>query len=137
MFISKGILPFLEELRPYAEDIRKELDAFNYGVHLDRFMKIKRQLEGAGRHSEAGLIVDVIKKELSNLDGIHKKLVEIYSSLSTVPAEGKGQSRLEREDRPEPRPQEPRDEPTDELGIEMPQEKKIEFPEEARAVPGI
>lgn len=121
------------DLKGILEDIRRELDAFNYGVHLDRFMKIKRQLEGAGRHSEASMIVDIIKKELTNVDGIHKKLVEVYSTLSSVPAEGRGQERLEHKEKPAPKPEEP----TDELGIEMPQEREIEFPEEARAVPGL
>lgn len=126
------------DLKGVLEDIRTELDAVNYGTHLERMMSIKAKLEGAGRHSEAGMVVDIIKKELSNLDGIHKKLVELYSSLSAVP-----RSNEPREKHQGPKPNQRQEKPvpteseTDELGIELPEEPNIEFPEEARTVPGM
>jgi hypothetical protein len=73
------------DLRKVMDLIKEELDTFNYGEHLEMFMRIKGELTAAGRHSEASMVVDIIKKELGNVDGIHKKLVEIYSSLGQVP----------------------------------------------------
>ena len=106
------------DLKGVLEDIRSELDAFNYGTHLDKFMQIKRRLEGAGYRSEANMVTEIVKKELSNLDGIHKKLVELYTSLSQIPSQG-------------------REKPEREMKRERPVEKEIEFPEEARTVPGL
>lgn len=90
--------------------IKSELDTFNYGEHLETFMQIRSELLAAGRHSEASMVVDIIKKELSNIDGIHKKLVELYTNLSQIPRERKEpktevtKSREPRIERPEPQP---------------------------------
>ena len=67
------------------ESIKEELDIFNYGVHLDKLMQIRAQLTALGRHSEADMILGIIKKELDDVEGIHKKLVEVYTSLGQVP----------------------------------------------------
>lgn len=83
-------------LSQVLEAIKTELDAFNYGLHLNRLMDIKKQLESLGRHSEAGSILEIIKKELNGIDGIHKKLVDVYTSLSQIP-----------KSRPSPKPSEP------------------------------
>lgn len=85
--------------------IKEELDVFNYGEHLEKFMRIRGELLAAGRHSEAGMLVDIIKKELSNIDGIHKKLVELYSSLGQVP--NNREHKREPEVPRQPRPAEP------------------------------
>jgi hypothetical protein len=87
------------------EMIKEELDAFNYGVHLDNMMKIRGHLIALGRNSEADTILDIIKKELDDIDGIHKKLVEVYTSLGQVPRQRKQVSKpRELPIRPEGRP---------------------------------
>lgn len=65
--------------------IKEELDIFNYGVHLDKMIQIRNMLIGLNYHSEADMVVDIIKKDLDDLDGIHKKLVELYTALSQIP----------------------------------------------------
>ena len=74
-----------DDLSSVLSDIKVEIDAFNYGVHLNRLMEIKAKLEKMGRHSEAGEILDIIKKDLNDIDGIHKGLVEVYTSLGQIP----------------------------------------------------
>jgi len=73
------------DISSVMEMIKDELDAFNYGVHLDKMMKIRGHLLALGRNSEADIVLDIIKKELDDIDGIHKKLVEVYTSLGQVP----------------------------------------------------
>ena len=73
------------DIASIMEMIKEELDAFNYGVHLDNMMKIRSHLTALGRNSEADIVLDIIKKELDDIDGIHKKLVEVYTSLGQVP----------------------------------------------------
>lgn len=87
--------------------IKEELDTFNYGEHLEKFMRIRSELTTAGRHSEAQQIVDIIKKELNNIDGIHKKLIEVYSSLGSVPQRRAPESRQEKRQPMEPEIQRP------------------------------
>jgi len=74
-----------EDLPSVMGMIKEELDAFNYGVHLDKLIQIRGHLIALGRNSEADVVLDVIKKELDDIDGIHKKLVEVYTSLGQVP----------------------------------------------------
>ncbi len=93
------------ELGGVLSAIKEEMDALNYGVHLSTLMGIKSQLEEVGRHSEAGTILDIIKKDLSGLDAVHKKLVEVYSVLAKAPTE----RREPRQEMPEaPRAEMPR-----------------------------
>jgi len=65
--------------------IKEEIDLFNYGIHLDKMMQIRNTLIGLNHNSEASMVVDIIKKDLDDLDGIHKKLVELYTTLSQIP----------------------------------------------------
>lgn len=67
--------------------LKGEIDTFNYGRHLSTLYQVAESLKQAGRHSEADKIVEVIKKDLSDLDKIHKKLVEVYTSLGSIPTE--------------------------------------------------
>jgi hypothetical protein len=104
------------DLSGAMEMIKDELDIFNYGVHLDKMMKIRGELLADGRNSEADTILEIIKKELDDIDGIHKKLVEIYTSLGQVPRQRKQVSK----------PVEPRMEPR----VKMPREPRMEAPME-------
>lgn len=81
------------DIASVQSEIKSELDIFNYGIHLSRLMGIKNQLEQLGRHSEAGTILEIIKKELSSLDGIHKKLVDVYTTLGQIPLERRQEER--------------------------------------------
>lgn len=94
-----------DDLSSVLSNIKVEIDAFNYGVHLNRLMEIKAQLEKMGRHSEAGDILDIIKKDLNDIDGIHKSLVEVYTSLGQIPRQE--QRREERPPMSAPAPQAP------------------------------
>jgi hypothetical protein len=103
------------DLSGAMEMIKDELDIFNYGVHLDKMMKIRGELLADGRNSEADTILEIIKKELDDIDGIHKKLVEVYTSLGQVPRQRKQVSK----------PVEPRMEPR----VEMPRMEAPKGPE--------
>lgn len=88
---SFGKVPFVKtaaeggDLEHATRLIKEELDAFNFGEHLEKFMAIRKELIAAGRHSEAGMVVAIIQKELNNVESLHKKLVELYSTLGSVP----------------------------------------------------
>lgn len=71
--------------------LKGEIDAFNYGKHLSSLYEIAQSLKNAGRHSEADQVITVIKKDLADIDSIHKKLVEVYTALGSIPSEPRRQ----------------------------------------------
>lgn len=116
-------------LNGVLDAIKQELDMVDYGYHLNKLMEIRGQLERAGRHSEAGMVVDVIKKELSELDGIHKKLLDVYTSIGRVRTQSVTRKPQRNEQSVEDRvrqEQERLEEPQD-LGIERPRLEEPTF----------
>jgi len=65
--------------------LKAEIDAFNYGKHLEALYQIATALREMGRHSEADDVIVIIKKDLANVDGVHKKLVDVFTRMGQIP----------------------------------------------------
>jgi hypothetical protein len=102
-FIKKA--QFKEGIVPVLEAIKEELDIFNYGTHLRKLMSIASQLDEMGQHSESGMVIDIIKKELDGLDSIHKKLVDVYTAIGQIPRQRAPEPAQPRIEKPMARPQ--------------------------------
>jgi len=96
---------FKEGITPVLEAIKEELDIFNYGTHLRKLMSIASQLDEMGQHSESGMVIDIIKKELDGLDAIHKKLVDVYTAIGQIPRQRTPEPAQPRIERPVARPE--------------------------------
>lgn len=69
------------------QKIKQEMDLLSYSKHLDKLYNIKKRLEEIGRSTDSEAIEKIIRDDLSSLEKLNKKLVEVYTSLSKVPIE--------------------------------------------------
>lgn len=76
-----------QEAVSLLRDLKKEMDLLNYGRHLDALYDIMKKLKKMGRSSDAEAVEKVIRDDLSSLEKLNKKLVDVYTSLSKVPLE--------------------------------------------------
>ncbi len=73
------------EVSTVANEIKKEMDAFNYGTHLRRMYSIYDKLSRLGLNSSMNDMEAIIQKSLGDITGLYKKLSEVYVTLMELP----------------------------------------------------
>jgi len=84
---KKGIVAIAtsNEAASIAADLKKELDIFNYGLHLRKLYSVYERLGKLGMTSLQEEVEELIQKNLTDVSSIYKKLSEIHSTLLKIP----------------------------------------------------
>lgn len=85
--IVKTAQPNEQEAVDLLRKIKREMDILSYSKHLDALFNIKKDLEKMQRVGDAEAIEKIIRDDLSVLEKLNKKLIEVYTNLSRVPLE--------------------------------------------------
>jgi hypothetical protein len=75
------------EVAQIAADLKKELDIFNYGLHLRKMYNIYERLGKLGMTSLQEEVEELIQKDLTDISSIFKALSGIHSALLKIPNE--------------------------------------------------
>jgi hypothetical protein len=86
---SEGIVAIASnnEVAQIAADLKKELDIFNYGLHLRKMYNIYERLGKLGMTSLQEEVEELIQKDLTDISSIFKALSGIHSALLKIPNE--------------------------------------------------